>query len=119
MTEKRKFLHRTVGSSVSLLCICFVVYMESGSLLQVERGISGGVGLEFIPHVSVFEFLVGDSSKISEVELDLGLLALAVSSSLTLSLLNLKFSVGGTDLAGFKIGRSALCLHSITLDIET
>ena len=117
MTEKRKFLHRSVGSSISGILIWFV-HEKSVSLPLVERGISGGDGVEFIPHVIVFKFLVGDSSKISEVELDLSLLALAVSSSLTLSLLNLKFSVGGTDLVGFKIGRSSLGLHSITLDTE-
>ena len=117
MTEKRKFLQRTVGSSVSLICIWFIVHIESGSLALFESGISGGDGVEFIPHAIVCKLLGGDSSKISEVELDLGLIAqLSVSS--TLSLLNFEFGVGGTDRAGFKIGRSSLGLHSITLDIE-
>ena len=106
MTEKRKFLQRTVGSSKSGILIWFVVHMESGSLPLVERGISGEDGVEFIPHVIVFEFLVGESFKVSEVELDLGLTA-QVSGSLTL--LSFEFSVG--DIVGFKIGRSSFGLH--------
>ena len=117
MTEKRKFLQRIVGSSVSLICIGFVLYMASGSLLLLERGISEGDGVEFMPHVIVFKFLVGDSFKMSGLELDLGLTA-QLSISLSLSLLSFEFSVGGTDRAGFRIGRSSLGLHSITLDTE-